>query len=215
MQLPTVALIGAGNVGQALAGTLARAGVRVTMGVRRPDALRARFERLGLTVDTPAEAIAGADMTFLAVPGNVAAQVAAEHGEALAGKVVVDCNNPVGRDAGVVWAPPPEGSLAAAIARAAPGADVVKGFNTFGAEVHADPGASGRPAMVLLAGDGPGKAQVAHLAQTAGFEPVDAGPLRNAALLENVAVLWIHLALGGGPRPGLGRGWSFGIDPGR
>ena len=32
----------------------------------------------------------------------------------------------------------------------------------------------------------------------AGFSPIDAGPLRNAAVLENVAILWIHLAMVGG-----------------
>jgi predicted dinucleotide-binding enzyme len=39
---------------------------------------------------------------------------------------------------------------------------------------------------------------VAELARGAGFRPLDAGPLRNAALLEAMAVLWIQLALVGG-----------------
>ena len=38
-----------------------------------------------------------------------------------------------------------------------------------------------------------------------GFKPVDAGPLRNAAVLENVAMLWIHLAMAAGH----GRDWTF------
>lgn len=210
---PTVAIIGAGNVGAGLAATFARAGAAVTLGVRRPQPVRAKFAPAGIDVATPAEAIVAAELVFLAVPGKVAVDVAREHATALAGKVLVDCNNPVGRvDGGVAWTPPAEGSLAAAIAAQAPRVEVVKGFNGFGAEHHADPGANGRPAVVLLAGDGPGKARVAALAAAAGFEPIDAGPLRNAALLESMAVLWIHLAVGGGPREGLGRSWSFGID---
>jgi predicted dinucleotide-binding enzyme len=39
----------------------------------------------------------------------------------------------------------------------------------------------------------------------AGFAPVDAGPLRNAGVLENVAMLWIHLAMAGGQ----GRDFTF------
>ena len=50
---------------------------------------------------------------------------------------------------------------------------------------------------------------VGDLARRAGFEPVDAGPLRNARLLESMAVLWIHLATKGG----LGRRWTFTLGP--
>jgi len=45
----------------------------------------------------------------------------------------------------------------------------------------------------------------AAVAEAAGFTPVDSGPLRNAAVLENLAILWIHLAL----REGHGRSWAF------
>ena len=134
--------------------------------------------------------------------GDVARSLATE----LAGKVVVDCNNPLTWSAGPVWAPPPEGSLAAAVAAAAPGARVVKGFNTFGAEHHADPGLTGAPAQVFLAGDDDAAKQlVSAVAAASGFAPVDAGPLRNAPVLENVAMLWIHLATVGGH----GRAFTF------
>jgi hypothetical protein len=76
---------------------------------------------------------------------------------------------------------------------------VVKAFNTFGAEIHADPRLSAGPADVCLAGDdADAKRIVGEIATRAGFRPIDAGPVRNAALLENLAVLWIHLALVGG-----------------
>ena len=127
----------------------------------------------------------------------------------LAGKIVVDCNNPLVWKEGPVWSPPAEGSLAAAIAKVAPAARVVKAFNTFGAEHHADPKLTGKPATVFLAGDdAEAKKVVADVAVKAGFTTVDAGPLRNAAVLENVAMLWIHLATVGGQ----GRDFAFAMQ---
>jgi predicted dinucleotide-binding enzyme len=49
---------------------------------------------------------------------------------------------------------------------------------------------------------------VSAIATKAGFAPVDAGPLRNAAVLENVAMLWIHLATVGGK----GRDFAFAMQ---
>ena len=136
---------------------------------------------------------------FLAVPGSAAVDVARGLAAELAGKIVVDCNNPLTWKDGPVWTPPAEGSLAAAIAKAAPGARVVKGFNTFGAEFHANPKLAGVAADVFFAGDdAEAKKTLAEVAKQAGFSPVDAGPLRNAPVLENVAMLWIHLATVGG-----------------
>ena len=49
------------------------------------------------------------------------------------------------------------------------------------------------------------KATVMDLATRMGFRPRDAGPLRNAGTLENLAVLWIHLAT----QSGMGRQFYF------
>src|SRR5690606_31044163 len=112
-----------------------------------------------------------------------------------------DCTNPVRWSGGPIWAPPAEGSVTQAIAAAHPGVRVVKAFNGFGAEFHADPKlpAIDSGVTVLIAGDDvEAKREVASVAEASGFSPVDAGPLRNAGLLENAAVLWIHLATAGG-----------------
>jgi hypothetical protein len=66
----------------------------------------------------------------------------------LAGKIVVDCNNTLTWKDGPVWNPPPEGSLTQALAKAAPGARMVKGWNTFGAEFHKDPTLAGAAARI-------------------------------------------------------------------
>lgn len=196
-----IAIIGAGNVGGSLGARLASSGFAVKYGVRSDKGLDELLSRSkGATSGTPGEAAAWADVVFLAVPAAAAVGVAAELAKALDGKVLVDCNNPLTWKEGPVWAPPPEGSLSLALAKAAPGAKVVKAFNTFGAEFHADPSLPhGAAADVFYAGDdADAKKAVAEIAAKAGFRAVDSGPLRNASVLENLAMLWIHLALAAG-----------------
>lgn len=196
----TIAIIGTGNVGGALAVRLGQAGYAVRLGAREGKDLGDLVARVGAgaSVDTPARVAAAADVVMLAVPGKAAVEAAAALGD-LTGKVVVDCTNPVAWSGGPVWAPPAEGSNAAALAAALPGARVVKAFNTFGAEFHADPTLPGGPADVQIAGDdADARRTVGAIAERIGFTPIDVGPLRNAALLENLAVLWIHLATVGG-----------------
>jgi predicted dinucleotide-binding enzyme len=197
---PRIAMVGVGNVGGALGTTFARAGFPVTFGTRGGDVSKLlEAAGAGAKAASPVEAVQGASVVFLAVPGSKAVEAAVGLAEHLAGKVVVDCNNPLRWDAGPVWDPPAEGSIAAAIQRAIPAARVVKAFNGFGAELHADPRIQGKPVTTFLAGDDAGaKSMVSEIATRAGFAPVDAGPLRNAAVLENVAMLWIHLALAAG-----------------
>jgi NADPH-dependent F420 reductase len=192
-----VAIIGSGSVGGALGRRLTAAGVSVVYGVRDPTAGRARELPPGSRVATPAEAAAGAEVVMLAVPANAVVDAARSAGP-LAGKVVIDCANPLRFDRGPVWAPPAEGSTTQALAAAFPGIAVVKGFNHFGAEIHADPQVAGGPADALFAGDDERAKRVAmQLAEQIGFRAIDAGPLRNAGVLENLAVLWIHLAMNG------------------
>lgn len=205
-----IGIIGAGNVGGNLGVRLAKSGFAVRFGLKDgKDAAallaRARTEGPGgATAGTVEEAAKSSDVVFVAVPANVAVDIARSLAGVLAGKVVVDCNNGLTWKDGPVWAPPAEGSLAQAIAKAAPGAKVVKAFNTFGAEHHLDPHLTGEPATVFMAADDVGaKKTVAEIATKAGFHPVDAGPLRNAGVLENVAILWIHLAMAGGKGRGI------------
>jgi NADPH-dependent F420 reductase len=202
-----VAIIGAGNVGGGLGVNFSNKGIPVKFGIRPETDVKTLLAQCkDASASAPSEAAAWGDVVFLAVPGSAAVEVARSLAGVLKGKVVVDCNNPLEWKDGPVWAPPPEGSLAAAIAKAVPGARVIKGFNTFGAEFHKEPGRAGVPADVYFAGDDTeAKKLVMEVATKAGFRPVDAGPLRNASVLENVAMLWIHLATVGGQ----GRDFTF------
>ncbi len=206
----TVAILGVGSVGRALGERLIRVGVDLRFGVRDPASAASKLT--GPLVDVPAllpgAAATDAEIIFLAVPAP-AALAAARSAGSLRGKTLLDCTNPLRWDGGPIWAPPPEGSVAQALAAAFPDTSVIKGFNHFGAEIQRSPELATGPADAFFAGDDPtAKAAVMDLATRLGFRARDAGPLRNAALLENLAVLWIHLASAGG----VGRNFGFQIE---
>jgi NADPH-dependent F420 reductase len=196
-EISQIAIIGVGNVGGNLGVRLAHSGFPLRFGVK-PDKdihdLLARCDGKAKATSV-AEAAAWADVIFLAVPYTAVVEVAKSAGD-LKGKVLVDCSNPVAMSGtGPTLVANPAGSVTAMLAKAVPTARVVKAFNTFGAEFHLDPMIGGIPADVYMAGDdAAAKATVASIANRAGFAAIDAGPLRNAALLESLAILWIHLA---------------------
>jgi NADPH-dependent F420 reductase len=203
-----ISIIGAGNVGGNLGARLSKTGFPVCFGLKDGKDAAALLARCGkdATTGTVEEAARQGDMVFLALPGSVVLDVVKSLGALLDGKIVVDCNNPMSWKDGPVWAPPSEGSLSAAIAKIAPRSTVLKAFNQFGAEHHGDPNLTGAAATVFIAGDdAAAKKQLEDVSTKAGFHPVDAGPLRNAGVLENVAMLWIHLATVGGH----GRGFTI------
>ena len=73
---------------------------------------------------------------------------------------------------------------------------MVKIFNTTGYPNMANPDYHGERANMFYCGDDANAKRIAAgLASDLGFDPVDAGPLKNAHLLESLAVLWITLAL--------------------
>jgi hypothetical protein len=206
-QNPRIAIVGAGNVGGNLGIRLAASGYSLRFGLREGSEVNdvlAKCQGRAEATRVP-EAAAWADVIFLAVPANAAVEATRSMGD-ISGKVLVDCNNPLKWDDGPVHTPPPEGSITAALAKAFPKARVVKGFSTFGAEFHLDPKLTDTSIDVHLAGDdAEAKALVSSIATRAGFTPIDVGPLRNAGLVESLAILWIHLAL----RAGHGRQIGF------
>lgn len=192
-----VGIVGAGNVGGALGERFAEVGIEVRFGVREPGSIAELVARCGGRAEAVSVGEAAqCEVVFVAVPSRALDDVVRDMGD-LSGRVIVDCTNPVGPN--ITLAAPKEGSNAARIAALAPGARVVKGFNTFGAEFHRDPTIAGTRADVPLASDdAEAKAIVRAIAERAGFAVLDAGPLANAALVEAMALLWIHLAMRGG-----------------
>lgn len=191
-----IGIAGTGNIGGTL-GTRWAGRHDIVFGTRRPDAaeVRAIVARAGARARaaTVREA-AAADVFVIATPWAAALDVVADAGD-LVGKVVVDCTNPVGP--GLRHALE-AGSASERLAAAAPGARVVKAFNTAGFEVFADPRFGGEPASLFLCGDDPAaRDTVAGLARDLDLDPVDCGPLAQARRLEELALLWISLAARG------------------
>ena len=208
--MQTVTILGAGKVGRTLGERLAQAGATVRFGVRDSGA---KGELLtgalaGAKALAIPEAAAAAEVILLTVPAAAAEDALRAAGD-LTGKIVVDCTNPVRWDGGPVPAPPAAGSVTQSLAASFPGVRFLKGFNHFGVEIMARPALPAGPADALFAGDdADAKSVVMKLAAGMGFRPQDAGPLRNAPLLEHLAVLWIHLGTVGG----VGREFAFRIE---
>lgn len=203
----TLAVIGAGKVGTALAAALLGAGHTVVLGAPdRPSAgvARALAAHPGLVAEPAAEAVAEAEAVFLCTPFESNAEALQPVAGALAGRVVVDCTNPVGP--GLRHGLGSVRSGAEQVASLAPGALVVKGFSVYGVEVLAAPRDLAGPIapMMPLAGDDPAAVGlVAGLASDMGWEPVAVGPLSQALHLEHMTLLWVQMVRAGGHAPHL------------
>jgi predicted dinucleotide-binding enzyme len=191
-----IGIIGGGNVGQALAGALRRAGHDPILLLRDPG-----------PEDAPLAPLDGAAAYILAVPFGAAAEALAA--VAPGSTPVLDATNPLAMSPdGLGLSLGFDDSGAERIARAIPGLRLAKIFNTTGANVMADAARfAPRPVMFAAGDDADAKAIALQLATDIGFEAIDAGPLRAARLLEAHAMLWIDLAT----RRGLGRDVAFAL----
>ena len=194
-----IAVIGAGNVGSALARAFRTAGHTVVISSRHPS----HAEKIAGELDVSAAssnrvAAENTEMLVLAVPAKAVATVLDETAEFLDGVIVVDPTNPAEEDAETVLRA--SASLAEAVALLAPGARVVKAFNTVFVHRLNNPVIDGIALDGFYAGDdAPAKQVVANLLADMGFRPVDTGELLTARALELMAHLNITLnARGGG-----------------
>ena len=206
-----IAIIGAGNVGGTLGTVWAqKAGHEILFGVRNPAAEKAQalVAKLGgkARAVPPAEAAASADFIVLTTPWPQAEAAVRSLGN-VSGKIVLDATNPLAMG--------PDGlgleighsiSAGEKVQGWAAGASVFKTLNTTGFGNMAEPVYHGVKSVMFVAGDdAANKPKVIDLVASLGFDVIDAGPLRNARLLEAHAMLWIELAL----KRGLGRDWAF------
>jgi NADPH-dependent F420 reductase len=194
-----VAIIGAGNVGTALATSFRHSGHDVVIASRDPEDVGEAAASTGARVATSnAAAAADADVIVLAIPFTSAADVAAQIATAAAGKPVIDATNrmsfgPNGPDIDTTT------SNAEELARLLPGAHVIKAFNTLLASNQANPTGSGVPFDGFVAGDdAAAKATVLELVDSIGLNPIDVGPLSRARQLEGMAFLNITLNIANG-----------------
>jgi NADPH-dependent F420 reductase len=203
-----IAIIGAGNVGTALATSFTRAGHSVTISSRDAEHSRAAAAASGARIAASSlDAVRDADVVVLAVWIDSVPDIAAEIADATAGKTIVDVTNRISFG--------PNGpeidtstSNAEAIAARFPASPVVKAFNTLFASRQVDPVVDDVRLDGFVAGDDPAaKDGILALVRSIGLEPVDVGPLARARQLEGPAFL--NMALNITNDGGWQSGWKL------
>jgi hypothetical protein len=195
----TITIVGTGNIGGALARGWLRAGHHVRLAVRDSGAADVQeLVSLGASAVPVAGAADGSDVVVFAVPAGAVRDLAGSLGK-LDGKIVVDCTNAIGK--GFVLEYGHTTSSAEELAKALPGARVVRSFNQQGAETLQNPMFGGTPATNFVASDdAAARALVAQLAIDLGLDAVEVGPLASSRLLEPITLLWIAIAKAIGTR---------------
>ena len=196
-----IAIIGAGNVGTAVAGAARHAGHEVVISATSHDkAAKVAAEVGAQAAASNVEAVDGADIVILAVPWGAPIAVVDEIAAAVGSRVIIDATNPLKADySGLATG---ERSGAEEVQSHARSARVVKAFNTVFASRQGSPVVDGVALDGFIAGDdATAKAQVSGLLTAIGYRVIDAGPLAAARSLEQLAFLNISL--------NAANGWSW------
>jgi len=173
-----VSIIGTGNMGQAIASVVGKGGNTVELLAKSDE-------------DKP---LTG-DIVVLAVPYPAVADVLAEQGDNLAGKIVVDITNPLNFETFDSLTVPADSSATAEIADALPRSRVLKAFNTTFAGTLAAGQVGPLTTTVLVAGDdAEAKSTLMGVVTAGGLHALDAGTLARARELEALGFLQITLA---------------------
>ncbi len=201
-------ILGSGLMGAKLGAIFARAGHEVVFSyARSEDKLKKLAGDSGAKAraGTPQQAAQDADALLLAVHWSRIGDLLKQAGN-LSGKVIVTCTLPMDADnTKLVIGTTTSGSEE--LAKMIPQARIVCAFNTVPSEVlfgvYASKAKKPRPSLVYCGDDSKSKGVAARLIQDAGFDPVDAGPLRIARYTEPFALLMARLAYEGEEGPEL------------
>ncbi|MEP7090498.1 MAG: NADPH-dependent F420 reductase [Nocardioidaceae bacterium] len=187
--MTTIGLIGAGNIGQAVARLAVDHGYDVVLSNSRgPGTLTAEVEALGAHAD--ADSAEGAarrgDIVVVTIPLKAYEQVPVEP---LLGKVVIDTNNYYPeRDGQIASLDDSSTTSASLLSEHLPSSHVVKAFNHIMSghlSEHALPaGAPDRRALAIAGDDAGAKETVTALIEEFGFDVVDVGPLSESWRIE-------------------------------
>lgn len=196
-----IGILGSGMVGGQLAKAFAAHGHEIMISSRSPNAEKIQVLLTevghGAIAGTIEATVAFGEIITIALSWSALPDAIKNVGD-WHGKIVIDATNRFGNYASGK-------SAAQDLADILTGAYVVKAFNTIGAEHYTNPIIHGEQASMLIAGDNAkAKEVVGGLVKSLGFDLVDAGPLGNATLLENLAQLWVNLM-----RSGMGRDIAF------
>jgi 8-hydroxy-5-deazaflavin:NADPH oxidoreductase len=171
-----IAVIGAGNIGGTIGSRWADSGHDVVYGLRDPSK-RPGAQLIG-------EALAGAEVVLLAIPGPAVAEFAREHSTGLDGKILIDASNNIRGARNNAWS-----ELSAAV----PAAQLFRAFNSLGWEIFANPVVGGVQADLFYCGPDGSKNVVEKLIVDAGLRPIWVGGADQADTVDGVLRLWIML----------------------
>ena len=190
-----IGIFGAGDVGGTLGKRWRQKGHEIMFGVRN---LQSRnIQKLiqmdeNFKVGDIREASAFGDVIVFAIPWTAVEETILSAGN-LSGKILIDPTNPLTPDLKRLALD--DISVAEKIAKLANTTVVVKAFNAMGARTLNNPIFDSERADLFICGDdNHAKRVVVELATDIGFDVVDVGPLVNARMLEQLALLWIELA---------------------
>jgi predicted dinucleotide-binding enzyme len=189
-----ITIIGTGNMARGIAMRALAGGHSVTL--LGTDAAKAKALAAELSGDVRAGQVGdplSGDVVVLAVWYAAVDHVLRRYGDQLDAKVLVDITNPIDVESFEPLALE-AGSAAQEIAAKAPGAKVVKAFNTTFAGTLGEGRVAGHPLDVLIASDHTdAKQTLTRIVADAGMRPIDAGPLKRAREIE--ALGYLHMAI--------------------
>ncbi|NGN62822.1 NAD(P)-binding domain-containing protein [Streptomyces sp. A7024] len=183
----TTAVIGTGFVGGTLGRAFARAGIPTVFGSRHPEDGSVAGSS-GAEVVSVGAAVQSAGTLVLTQPAAAVEDFLRRYGDALAGRLVVDATNDVGR---------PVAHKAREVAKYAPGARYARAFNTLGGENFADPRFDGIAADLFFSAPVDDRAAVEELIAAVGLRPMYVGEGQED-VVDGVLRLWFALAVGQG-----------------
>jgi predicted dinucleotide-binding enzyme len=188
-----IAIIGTGNVGGALATVWSNKGHEIRLGVRNPNQFKGieLLKNPNTKAYTVEEAVKNSEVILLSTPATEAITVTKSLGDTT-GKVIIDAMNIVNKQGPLGFVSTGHAILANTFTK-----DVVKCFNTTGANNLADPNYPTAQLDAFMAGDSQkGKEIAFSLAKDAGFaECYDIGGNDKFELMEQFAFFWINLAM--------------------
>lgn len=209
-----IGIVGAGNMGSALARKWIEAGHTVSLSFARdPAHLAALADELGpnASVATPLDAAASADAVLLSVPFDALGDAVNAIGAAQGAKPLISTVSPYAADfsgeAINLVSRLGTHSAAEEIAMRLPSFHVVEAFNLVFADMLTgpkNPFGGARPTVPLCGDSLEAKEIVGRLVHDADLLPLDVGGLRVARSLEQMATAWVQLAAGSGLFPATG-----------
>ena len=179
-----IAVIGAGNIGGTLGRAWLAAGHEVRFGVPSPEKY-AELTAGGATVTTVGDAVEGAGVVVLAMPGGAVGGILSLIAAGLDGVVVLDATNSVGGGGPL--------NASASVAAAAPNAVYYRAFNTLGWENFANPTFDGVAADHFFSAPRADRDAIERLISDVGLRPAYLGPDKQD-LVDSVLPLWLTLA---------------------